>query len=109
VSNKKQGQHGREYWTKLVGEFGAAGLSQRAFCGRHGVRESALRYWLYLLRKEAQKEAKLAERFVHVTPAKTTIEPSGLMCTIRIGSVELTFSRLPPTDYVGELVRLMDR
>jgi hypothetical protein len=76
---------------------------------RHGVRHSALRYWLYVLRKEAQKAPSTVDRFVQLTPTQTTIEPSELTCTLRMGGVELTFSRLPPTSYVGELVRLMDR
>jgi hypothetical protein len=62
-----------------------------------------------VLRKEAQKEPESAKRFVQVIPAKTTSEPSGLTCTVRMGSVELAFSGLPPTDYIGKLIRLMDR
>jgi hypothetical protein len=84
VSKRTQGQHGREYWTNLVAEFEAAGLSQRAFCERN--------YWLYALRKEAQKEPESAKRFVQVIPAKTTFEPSARTCTVRMGSVELAFS-----------------
>jgi len=106
VSKKKTVRRGREYWAGLVGEFESAGLSQSAFCERHEVRESAFRYWLYLLRNEGRGKPKSTGRFVQVVPSKAT---NGSACRLQLGSVELTFSELPPAGYVGDLLRLMDR
>jgi hypothetical protein len=107
VSRKqKAGQRSREYWVGLVGKFEQSGLSQRIFCESQGVRESALRYWLYRLRRERKKGPNPLGRFVQVVPSTTA---SGTTCKLRLGNAELTFSELPPARYVGELLRLMDR
>ena len=103
---KKTGRHSREYWVSLVGKFEQSGLSQREFSESQGVRESALRYWLYLLRKEGRRRPKPTGRFVQVTPATPGI---GTTCKLRLGNAEVTFSELPTAGYVGELLRLMDR
>jgi hypothetical protein len=52
----KRRRRGREYWTRLIGEFEAGGGREehRRFADRHGVRCESFRRWLYRLRSEAQ-------------------------------------------------------
>ena len=107
MSNKKKsGGRSREYWVELVGKFEQSGLMQRVFCESEGVRESSFRYWLYRLRQQGMEKSKSQGRFVQVVPSTGS---GATTCKLRLGSAELTFSELPPIQYIGSLLRLMDR
>jgi hypothetical protein len=55
---------GRAFWAKLISEFESNDERERraAFGGRHGVRLTTLRTWLYRLRIQAVARAKRAVR-----------------------------------------------
>jgi hypothetical protein len=52
----KRRRRGREFWTRLIGEFEAGGGREehQSFADRQGVRCDLFRRWLYKLRSEAQ-------------------------------------------------------
>ena len=102
-------RRGREFWTEVVGKFESSGLTQRDYCEQNGLPINAFRNWLYQVRGKAyaQPNRKSArDRFIQVVPAA----PKPLvLCKLRVGSAELVFSELPPTAYLSDLLRLMDR
>ena len=106
---KRQVRRGREYWSEIVGEFEGTGLTQREFCESRGVKFTAFRNWLYRFggKRRAQSGRKRRDSgFVQIVaaPPKPTV-----MCKLQFGRTELFFSELPPTEYLGALLRLMDR
>lgn len=106
---KRRVRHGREFWAKIVAEFEGAGLTQRAFCESRGVKFTAFRNWLYRLcgtRRGQTVRKRRDSGFVQIVP---TAPKSTVMCKLQFGRTELFFSELPPTEYVGALLRLMDR
>ena len=44
-------QHGIEHWQKVLLDQQASGLSARAYCQRHGIRENRFYYWLRKIRE----------------------------------------------------------
>ncbi|HOA53955.1 MAG TPA: hypothetical protein PKI05_17005 [Thermogutta sp.] len=42
----------RELWAERIEAFLASGLSQRAWCQEHGLRQNQLGYWLRKLKPE---------------------------------------------------------
>jgi hypothetical protein len=50
---KEARQELRELWAKRVEAFLASGLSQRAWCREHGLKQERLSYWLRKFRAEA--------------------------------------------------------
>lgn len=109
MSKQKRGvRRGRDYWSGVVGEFEGSGLTQREFCERRGVRFTAFRNWLYRLdgKPHAPSRRKRQGGFVQIVGAAS---PPNVMCRLRVGRAELVFSELPPAEYLGELLRLMDR
>jgi hypothetical protein len=111
VSNqRREVRRGRDYWVGVVGEFAGSGLTQREFCERRGVKFTAFRNWLYRLRGTSNRQSSRKRRaggFVQVVPAPKP-KPN-VMCKLQFGRTELFFSELPPTEYLGALLRLMDR
>jgi hypothetical protein len=46
-------RRGREFWTKVVGDYEAnSGETHAEFAARHGVEKATFERWLYLLRDE---------------------------------------------------------
>lgn len=106
---KRRARHGREHWAGIVGEYEGSGLTQQEFCVQRGLRFTTFRNWLYRLRNGdgSRRTAKTGTgRFVQLVP---TTPRSGLMCKVQYGRTEVLFSDLPPTEYLGSLLRLMDR
>lgn len=91
-----------------MGEFEGTGLTQREFCERRGVKFTAFRNWLYRLHgtSHAQTRRKGQGGFVQIVGAAS---PSNVACRLRVGGAELVFSEVPRAEYLGELLRLMDR
>jgi hypothetical protein len=52
----------RAHWTKVVADFEASGLSQRAFAEQKQIGLSNLRYWMYKLRNESRPLAAEAQK-----------------------------------------------
>ena len=116
VSKQKRGvRRGRDHWAGVVGEFEESGLTQRQFCESRRLKFTTFRNWLYRLRgkvygQKSRKGASGAQggagRFVQVVPSSPK---AGVLCKLQVGRAELFFSELPPTEYLGDLLRLMDR
>jgi hypothetical protein len=106
---QRGGRHGREYWAGIGGDYEGTGLSQREFCEQRGLRFTTFRNWLYRLRHQRGPRRAVkagAGQFVQLVPAG--LKP-GMLCKVHYGRVEVLFSDLPPTEYLGNLLRLMDR
>ncbi len=102
-------RRGREYWAGLVSEFEGSGLSQREFCEKRGLKFTAFRNWVYRLRSTREVRPGRKRRgggFVQIVAAAPK---SSVMCKLQFGRTEWFFSELPPTAYLGDLLRLMDR
>ncbi len=46
---------GREQWIELIIEYKKSGLTQKEFAERHQVSHNAVQFWLYELRREADR------------------------------------------------------
>lgn len=70
----------RNRWTKLIADFESSDLTQREFATEHGIPVSALRCWLYWLRKESRPLVEVApERSVQVPSRGAAPEGSRLV------------------------------
>jgi len=107
---KREGRQGLDYWADVVGEFAATGLTQREFCERRRLKFTTFRNWLYRLRGAAQPPRAVRKGkgggFIQLVPSSA--RPT-VLCKLSVGRAELFFSELPPTEYLGDLLRLMDR
>jgi len=56
---RKRQRRSRSEWTKLVAQWRASGLSQRAFAGRKGLAPASLSWWVSRLRREAPEQRTL--------------------------------------------------
>jgi hypothetical protein len=92
----------------VVAQFERSGQGQVEFCEQRQLGLSALRHWLYRLRREAREAAATGARFVPVVAKAAAPEGAGA-CRLRVVGAEVSFAELPPASYVAELLRLMDR
>ena len=102
-------RRGRDHWAGVVNEFEGSGLTQREFCEKRGLKFTVFRNWLYRLRSKGEVRTGRKRRgggFVQIVAAAP--KPN-VMCKLQLGRTELFFSELPPTEYLGALLRLMDR
>jgi len=93
-------------WRGHVGAWRASGVTQRAYCDRHGLKKHSLSYWhLRLARRDAQAgdatpltliPAALVPEAVEVAPAAALLlnSPSGW---------RLEFAALPPAGWLTQL------
>jgi hypothetical protein len=83
---------GRQDWAKIAAAWERSGEQQRAFAERHGVALETLRSWIYRLRRERPKRAKLVElKVARPSPAfdPAPVElalPNGMMLRIAPGT-----------------------
>ena len=56
---KRKKKRSRAEWTKLVEEWHAGDLSQKAFARRKGIAPATLSWWAYRLRREAREQGAL--------------------------------------------------
>ncbi len=106
---RRKARQGRDEWAGIVREYEGSGLTQREFCEGRGLRFTTFRNWLYRLgqRRGCRRTAKGgAGQFVQLVAAAPR---TGMLCKVHYGRVEVLFSDLPPTEYLGNLLRLMDR
>jgi hypothetical protein len=92
-----------------VARFERSGERQADFCAQRGLALSSLHHWLYRLRRERREAEKPAARFVPLVVSPSTPPAGATACKLRLGDAEVSFAELPPTTYVAELLRLMDR
>ena len=73
MSNEGQRRHrrrGRGQWQRIIAAQGSSGLSQQAYCSRHGVSYTSFCRWKRELGKEEQPTVSLAgSAFVEVAPS----------------------------------------
>ena len=106
---KRDVRRGRDHWAGVVGEFEGSGLTQREFCEKRGLRFTAFRNWVYRLRGERHVQSGRKRRGGGVVQIVPAAPKPNVMCKLQFGRTELFFSELPPTAYLGDLLRLMDR
>lgn len=87
---------------RIVSEYRASGLSQRAYAARSGIKETTLSYLLYGRGRDRKKNAD-TPRFVSL---QARPEPR-IEYRIRVGGLELLSSQPPPVEYVAELARAL--
>lgn len=84
---KEARQELRELWAERVVAFLASGLSQRAWCREHGLKQERLSYWLRKFRAEAS--AKPNGRWLQLD----SLAPSASGVSLRIGGLTLEVQR----------------
>lgn len=99
---------GRKYWAPIVAEFEKRSDGQYEFCEVRGLSLSSFRQWLYRLRREGAEPSAAKAQFLPLVPAKATVSMSDVACRLRVGNSELSFSVLPPANYIAELLRQME-
>jgi hypothetical protein len=69
---RKRKKRSRAEWTKLVEEWQAGELGQRAFARRRGIAPTTLSWWAWRLRSEARDRAALVPvEVIDDAPAST--------------------------------------
>lgn len=63
-------------WKRILERWRKSGEEGRAFCRRHGLRESAFRFWLREIPERAQRR-KARKRPLRLLPARIVPPPSG--------------------------------
>ncbi len=61
-------------WIRILEGWRKSGLDGRAFCRRHGLRESAFRFWLREI-PERMKRRKAAKKPLRLLPARVVLTP----------------------------------
>jgi hypothetical protein len=74
-------QRGRNEWQRLVAGWPRSGLTQEAYCGRHGISVGSLQRWRRILAEDAAPRPQVtapATEFVSVTRWWVTRPPHRL-------------------------------
>jgi transposase len=74
----------RSRWTKLVADFESCDLTQREFATERGIPVSALRYWLYRLRKETRPLVTEASERSDQAPARGTAPEGSRLVPVQV-------------------------
>jgi hypothetical protein len=96
----KHREERRRFWSALVARFEESGRSRREFAADAGVGLAIFQYWLYKLRREREREARLVRkaavpevRLVPVTvkarraaPARLEIRVAGVRLRVPVGA-----------------------
>jgi len=73
------------------------------------VKFTAFRNWVYRVRSKGQVQPEGKKRGIGFVQIVAAAPKPNVMCKLQVGRGELFFSELPPTEYLGALLRLMDR
>ncbi len=77
-------RRGREFWTKVVGEYEAtSGETHAEFAERHRVEKATFERWLYLLRDERNKEGTGSK--VRLLPVRVAVEHGEQHVRVELG------------------------
>lgn len=74
----------RSRWTKLVADFESTDLTQREFATERGIPVSALRYWLYRLRKESRPLVAEAPERSDQAPARGAVPEGSRLVPVQV-------------------------
>lgn len=61
------------HWRRLIGRWRASGLAKSVFCGREGVSDASLHWWLAEIARRDGRGPRLARTS---TPAKKRVQPA---------------------------------
>lgn len=91
------------YWRGHVEAWQASGGTQRAYCGRHGLKCHSLSYWH---RRQVRREGPPGGTALTLIPASILPEALESMASLSLNSPRgwrLEFSALPPAGWLVEL------
>ena len=74
----------RERWTKLVADCEGSDLTQREFASERGISFSALRNWIYRLRKQSRPLAEGAPASSGQAPARAPVTRPSRVVPVRV-------------------------
>jgi len=75
-------RRGREFWTKVVGDYEAtSGETHAEFAARHRVEKATFERWLYLLRDEREG----ASSKVRLLPVRVAVERAEQHVLVELG------------------------
>jgi transposase-like protein len=98
----------RSEWEGLLAAQRKSGLSDDAFCARHGIGKTTLRWWRSRLRRHGQPSREPGVKLVAVDVVAATSTPAvdGAMATVNIWfrDVEVRIQGMPDVVYVAALV-----
>ena len=81
TQSKRKANQRHHYWERHVSGYDSSGLSQKAYCERHGLTVSTFKNWIYKLSKCAEERAVVSS-FSEVQ--SKSIEPSQDFLTVNI-------------------------
>lgn len=106
TSGRKICRRGAAEWRGWLARYERSGLSQKAFCARHGLALSTLTYWR---RRERARAAEHSTSFVEVSQPAVAAVPSSMADTgvlIELpGGVRLELSRDTDPKWLAALLR----
>ena len=96
---KEARQELRELWAERIEDFRASGLSQRAWCRKHGLRPNQLWYWL----RKFETETNQPQNGIWIQ--LDSLAPTGSGVVLRIGNVALEVQRGFDPQVLTEVIR----
>ena len=99
-------RRGATEWRRWLARYERSGLSQKAFCARHGLALSTLTYWR---RRERNRAAEQSASFVEVPQSAVSAVPSsmalaGILIELPSG-VRFELSRATDAKWLAALLR----
>ena len=86
------------YWTEVIHEWRASGLTRKAYCRREGIKPSTLDYWRPLIAEGAPLTVTLAEEKLAkavVADERITLVPVKVIDTPRKSTLEMLTLKSP--------------
>ncbi len=96
-------RHDRAFWEKIVEDYEASGEAHASFARRRGVTVSALRHWLYRLRRERHGQAAACAA-VRLVPVTVAAAPCSELVEVGVDGLVLRFRAGTDVGYVAGLV-----
>lgn len=101
--------HDHRFWKRVVTEAEGKQQTHAEVAAQHGVTLSALRSWIYRLRRErSAEEVERAPRLLPVRISASGATPSSRRAvTVRRGDLEIQIEEGTDPAYISELVRAL--
>jgi hypothetical protein len=107
-------------WVQNIRDHQESGLTIRAWCAAHGIREARYYYWLRIVRSTAIEQAEQAEQramlirveperlpsSVRIAPMDAENEETGI--TMRYGKASVEFPTGTPFAVISEMLKALD-
>lgn len=94
-------RHDRGFWEEVVRAYETSGASHAAFAQQRGVSVSALRHWLYKLRRERSARRATSVRILPITVAPA---PTPELVEVGVDGLIIRFRAGTDAGYIAQVV-----